>query len=171
MRVYLVGMPGCGKSYWMRQLARHFSVCSYDLDAYIEQKNHATIPELFQMSESHFRKLEHEALMELAAQVPYNAIISCGGGTPIFFNNMDWMKLDGKVVYIAATIDTLLRNVTYSYNKRPMLNEHTPNLEQRILNLYLERKAIYEQANVILQAESLTLRTFAASITTFLKSN
>jgi shikimate kinase len=62
MRIFLIGMPGSGKSHWMRKLAHHLSYESLDLDTYIEAREQQSIAELFDMGEPYFREKETQAL-------------------------------------------------------------------------------------------------------------
>ena len=85
-RIYLIGFMGCGKSYFGRKLATETGMQLIDLDKFIEESQHATIPQLFQKyGEQGFRTIEKKALEEVSNFE--NTIISTGGGAPCFFDN------------------------------------------------------------------------------------
>ena len=100
-RVFIVGYMGSGKTTVGRQLARSLSLQFIDLDAFIEGKYRKTISQLFEeRGEDDFRKLERQALLEVAEFE--NVVISTGGGTPCFFDNMALMNRSGTTVYLQA---------------------------------------------------------------------
>jgi shikimate kinase len=69
--------------------------------------------------EEGFRKIEYNMLHEVAEFE--NVIISCGGGTPCFFDNMDYLNQQGQVVYLKADPEVLYKHLAMSKNDRPLL--------------------------------------------------
>src|SRR3954468_20375196 len=97
--IFLVGMPGTGKTWWGTRLASEYQVLFIDLDTYIEQHEKASVPALFaSYGEKGFREKEHIALEKLVADKTFNGIVACGGGTPCFSGNMELMKGAGTVI-------------------------------------------------------------------------
>jgi shikimate kinase len=161
MRIFLVGMPGSGKSHWMRKLAHHLQYQSLDLDAYIEAAEQKTIAELFEIGENYFREKEMLALRESIDTLPSDVIIATGGGVPIFHNNMDWMKENGKVIYLKANVDYIFNNLANAYVERPLLQSQSKEGVLNKLNgLYELRKEIYQQAHHTIEIEGATISTF-----------
>lgn len=148
MRIYLIGFMGSGKSYTGKRLAHLCSFPFVDLDAYIEEKAGMPIPQIFEADgEDGFRIREQQALHE-TLEWP-NAIISTGGGAPCFFDNMEWMKQHGLVVYLEASSQVLSHRLGSEMQHRPLLQGQTPEtlvgfIEERIA----QRRAWYEQAHV-----------------------
>ncbi|MGZ3814014.1 MAG: shikimate kinase, partial [Mucilaginibacter sp.] len=106
MKIFLIGFMGSGKTTLGRKLAGRTEYEFVDLDHKLEQQVELSIAEYFSFfGEDSFRKLESEVLKKTI--YPENVIISTGGGLPCFFDNMDWMKANGKVVYIKLTPKTL----------------------------------------------------------------
>ena len=98
--VFLIGMPGSGKSFWAKQISAYFNFPFVDLDAKITHAHGKSINELFQENgEEAFRKIEQQELQNLCFQSPLQ-IIACGGGTPIYEDNLEWMKRFGLVIFI-----------------------------------------------------------------------
>ena len=100
-RIIILGYMGAGKTTIGKALSKATGMPFYDLDWYIENRMRKTIPQIFEeRGEEGFRKIEHEMLHEVAEFE--NVIFSCGGGTPCFFDNMDYMNRQGKTVYLKA---------------------------------------------------------------------
>ena len=111
---------GAGKTTIGKALARHLGLPFYDLDWYIETRRHKTIPQIFsEVGEDGFRKIEHNMLHEVAEFE--DVVISCGGGTPCFFDNIDYMNQQAQVVYLKATPQVLYEHLAMSKHERPLL--------------------------------------------------
>jgi len=101
MKLFLIGMMGSGKTYWAQQLAAAYHIDWMDLDSEIEKENLMTIKEIFETEgEENFRLKEQKALHKLARY--QNIIIATGGGTPCFYNNMQWMNEHGITVLLMS---------------------------------------------------------------------
>ena len=88
---------------------------------------------------------------------PENVVISTGGGLPCFFDNMDWMKANGKVVYINLSPKTLADRLETGKEERPLLQDkHGDDLIHFIEQKLAEREKYYSQANIIVDGLSLT---------------
>jgi len=162
MRIFLIGMPGSGKSHWMRKLAHHLKYDGLDLDVFIETTEQQTIASMFEMGEDHFRKKETKALKNTIEKFQDNFIIATGGGVPFFYDNMEWMKKNGTVVYLNADVDYLFKNLVNAYVERPLLKSGSKEeVLDKLSKLYEKRKEIYQQAHHIIDIEGATLSTFA----------
>jgi len=124
MKIFLTGMPGCGKSTFGRKIARELSLDFIDLDKEIIKKEELSIIEIFELKgEDHFRKIESELLKEISL-VNDNFVLATGGGAPCFYNNMDFMNEQGHTVFIDTPIETLLERLSQSgINKRPLIKK------------------------------------------------
>lgn len=132
--IYLVGMPGCGKSSLMCEAEKNLSVKTVDLDSYIEEKNGKSIPEIFEKGESAFRILETEALKEVSKMD--NLLVATGGGIVTVEKNIEIMKNSGKIIFIDASPDFIISNCSLS--GRPLLKD-----KNRIYELYKSRISLY----------------------------
>lgn len=165
MLLFLTGMPGSGKTYWMQQLAAELQYGQVDLDAYIEKMCGATIPELFAKGESYFRDKEHEALAQVITHSPSNTIVSTGGGLPAYARNRALMQASGKIIYLASAVSRLAERVRLAPGKRPLLiSESQAELEAKLENLLQQRAVFYEQADIKIEVDNLSLATFAAQL-------
>ncbi len=111
---------GAGKTTVGKALANRLGVTFYDLDWYIETRMRKKVPEIFaEKGEEGFRKIEYNMLHEVAEFE--NVVISCGGGTPCFFDNIDYMNTDSDVVYLKATPEVLYQHLLMCKGQRPLL--------------------------------------------------
>ncbi|MEI9956913.1 MAG: shikimate kinase [Ferruginibacter sp.] len=157
---FLIGFMGSGKTHWGRLWAAHNNLRFFDLDHVIEKEEQRTIAAIFETEgEDYFRKKETEVLQQLSVQE--NCIISCGGGTPCFNNNMEWMNEHGTTVYLSATVNDILKRVINEKDHRPIFNNVTSeNLPHFIENKLKERAPFYNQAKIILPVNDIELNTF-----------
>ena len=119
-RIILIGYMGAGKTTVGKALSKELGMPFYDLDWYIESRRRKKVPEIFaEMGEEGFRSIEHNMLHEVAEFE--DVIISCGGGTPCFFDNIDYMNRQGEVVYLKATPEVLYRHLQMGKTERPLL--------------------------------------------------
>lgn len=119
-RVILIGYMGAGKTTVGKELARQLGVTFYDLDWYIETRMHKRVPEIFAESgEEGFRDIERRMLHEVAEFE--DVVVSCGGGTPCFFDNMDYLNEKGDVVYLKASPEVLFKHLKMGKGIRPLL--------------------------------------------------
>lgn len=159
--IFLIGLPGSGKSFWARQLAKELGLLQIDLDDYISENAGMSISEIFSLyGENHFRELEANALKEIVRTKKYN-IVACGGGTPMFFDNMNFMKTNGFVIFIDAPLEEIEERIQYKPHSRPLLSS---NPKEKLQELHLQRNATYSKAHVIVPTETLTLNNFVQKL-------
>lgn len=165
MKLFLIGFMGSGKTHWGQLLATKMDLPFFDLDAVIEQREKASIAEIFaEKGEEAFRYIEKDALEKLVG-AHKDFIISCGGGTPCFFNNIGFMKQKGLVIWLNTQIDTLVSRLLKQKSSRPLLkNLADKELKQYIVSKILRRRLYYEQADIMVHEETLSVDTFAEII-------
>lgn len=157
---------GSGKTHWGKQVAGRLQLSFYDLDEVITAAEKKTIPEIFSlMGEEHFRRKEKETLEKL---VDENAsmVVSCGGGTPCFFNNIEFMKKYGIVVWLNTHVDVLLQRLMKERMQRPLLKDISDEgLKNYIIRKLNERRMYYEQADVIIDKEdAISMNEFIQTV-------
>ena len=119
-RLILIGYMGAGKTTIGKALSKELGIIFYDLDWYIESRTRKTVPQIFaERGEEGFRKIEYNMLHEVAEFE--NVIISCGGGSPCFFDNMDYLNQQGQVVYLKADPEVLYKHLQMARVERPLL--------------------------------------------------
>ena len=165
IKIFLVGFMGCGKSHWGKILSRKLNVPFFDLDDKIAEHDGKTIPEIFESDgEEQFRFLEKDVL-HLLTESHENFVMATGGGTPCFFNNIDYMKRQGTVVWINCSTDCLYQRLVKEKDKRPLIaNIANVDLKTYIIKKYSSRKIFYQQATVILPEEVITIEDLVNKI-------
>lgn len=148
MNVYCIGYMGAGKSTLGKKLAASLSYQFLDLDTYIEKTSGRKISYLFsQGMEELFRKLERVALIYTATKT--NMVISTGGGTPCFFDNIDMINRNGVSIYFELDAKSLAQRLEMAKVKRPLLKDKTSEELEAFVSQHLaEREAIYKQAHI-----------------------
>ena len=149
-RVILIGYMGSGKTTVGKALSKETGMMFYDVDWYIESRMRKSVAQIFaERGEEGFRKIEHNMLHEVAEFE--DVIISCGGGTPCFFDNMDYLNQQGDVVYLKATPEVLYKHLLMAKVERPLLKDKTPDELIAYITEHLnEREPFYTKANHIL---------------------
>ncbi len=158
MKIFLIGFMGSGKTHWGRLLSAKLQLPFRDLDTVIVEKEGRSISDIFaDKGEEYFRYQEKEALEELGNS-DESFILSCGGGTPCFFNNIEFMKKSGKVVWLNTSIDVLKQRLLKERKSRPLIREiGDEELGRYIIRKLSERRMYYEQADVMVNEETITL--------------
>ena len=132
---------GAGKTTVGKALAKELGVPFYDLDWYIESRMHKTVAQIFaEKGEEGFRKIEHNMLHEIAEFE--DVIVSCGGGTPCFFDNIDYMNQQAQVVYLHCTPEVLHGHLLMGRVERPLIKGKSP---EELISFIKEQLATREQ--------------------------
>lgn len=138
-RIIIVGYMGSGKTTVGKALSREMGLPFYDLDWYIESRMHKTVKQIFdEVGEEGFRRIERSMLHEVAEFE--NVIISCGGGTPCFFDNMDYINQQGETVYLKCTPKVLHSHLKMGKTVRPLLLNKTSDEVDAFIKEQLERR-------------------------------
>lgn len=150
MTIFLLGPMGSGKSWLGIRLAERLNVTFIDLDQQIEQGEAATIAEIFERSgEAGFRELEHVYLRRLEGMAA--AVVATGGGTPCFFDNMEWMNARGITIYLKTPPDILLSRLLPAQDTRPLLRGLSgQDLEAWLEKMLQQREPFYRKAHITL---------------------
>jgi shikimate kinase len=165
MKIFLIGFMGSGKTYWGRQLSKKLKLPLFDLDDKIVEQENIPISQIFsEKGEEYFRLLEKDVLY-LLTESHESFVMACGGGTPCFFNNIDYLKKNGTVVWINSSIDNLYKRLLKEKDQRPLLRD-IPNdqLKPYIIRKFSSRKIYYQQADIILNEDDITLETIVDKI-------
>ena len=149
-RIILIGYMGSGKTTVGKALSKETGMMFYDLDWYIESRMHKTVAQIFaERGEEGFRKIEYNMLHEVAEFE--DVIISCGGGTPCFFDNIDYLNGQGDVCYLKATPEVLYKHLLMGKVERPLIKAKSP---EELINFITEqvgkREEFYTKARYTL---------------------
>ncbi len=145
-RIIIIGYMGSGKTTIGHALSQELGLPFYDLDWYIETRMHCTVKQIFdEKGEEGFRTIERNMLHEVAEFE--NVIISCGGGTPCFFDNIDYINAQGETVYLKCSTDVLYKHLKMGKSVRPLLLNKTPDEVRTFIEAQLkDREPFYGKA-------------------------
>lgn len=157
--IFLLGYMGSGKTTIGKIIAESLNIQFFDLDNLIEKKIQQTIPEIFtNFGEKQFREIERNLLNEVISFK--DCIISTGGGTPCFFDNIEKMNEKGITIFLDVSIDELTHRLYYKGNKRPLLQGKTKEqLHNFIVKTLAEREQFYLQAKIRISADDTNATT------------
>ncbi|MBF1589882.1 MAG: shikimate kinase [Prevotella shahii] len=149
-RIILIGYMGAGKTTVGKALAAELGLRFYDLDWYIESRMRKTVAQLFaELGEEGFRRIERNMLHEVAEFE--GVLISCGGGTPCFYDNMQYINQQGLTLYLKASPEVLYKHLKMGKSVRPLLLNKTPEEVQRFISEQLKaREQFYTRAQFTL---------------------
>ena len=153
MKIFLVGMPGSGKSTLGRQLAKSMGIPFVDLDLEIEKQENKRIQEIFtKHGEDYFRRLESSLLNQWASS-PARFVMATGGGAPYFHQGMEIINKSGTSIFLNVSIEELVARTSKNHD-RPLLKGDA---EERLRALYEKRLPVYNTANIVVSGDKITL--------------
>ncbi|MBR5540795.1 MAG: shikimate kinase [Bacteroides sp.] len=155
IRIFLLGYMGAGKTTLGKAFARAMGLTFVDLDWYIEERYHKTVGQIFtERGEDGFREVERRMLHETGDFE--NVVISVGGGTPCFFDNMDYMNGVGETVFLDVDTRVLFRRLKVAKQQRPLLAKKTDEeLMSFIQEALQKRLPFYTKARYVFNGELL----------------
>jgi shikimate kinase len=150
MRIFLLGYMGSGKSKVGGDLARKMNYPFIDLDDVFEERYRISVLGFFEKyNEEIFRKLEQKLLQETTATD--DVVVSTGGGTPCFFDNMDFIKANGISFYLKPDTTTLVERLRHVKKKRPLLSRvPSPEFENFVMEQLAIREPFYLRADHVI---------------------
>lgn len=172
MTIFIIGYMASGKTTFGNALAKRTGMQHIDLDFYIEQRFHTTIRDIFaNKGESEFRRIEGAMLREVGEMS--DIIISCGGGTPCFGDNMEYMNSKGLTVCLNASEDVIANRIINAGNKRPLMAGKS---RQEIITTLREhmdvRAPFYNKAQISISSEHLENKAqIADTVGNFVKNH
>ncbi|MDR0538223.1 MAG: shikimate kinase [Tannerellaceae bacterium] len=170
-RIFLIGYMGVGKTTIGKEVAKQLNLSFIDIDHYIEARYHKSIRMLFEeKGEAKFREIENRVLHEVA--LFEDVVISTGGGTPCFFDNIEFMNRVGKTIYLMASPAALFTKLEKFIYSRPVLyglsGEALLNFISDSLNM---RQSFYMKAHIVFDVEGMNTKHDVQSLVDMLKLN
>jgi shikimate kinase len=167
MLVYLIGYMGSGKTTIGKRLAKRLGYQFIDLDDMIERKYKIEVSEFFQKyDEKSFRKIEHDTLL-LTFKFS-DTVISTGGGTPCFFDNMELINQNGISVYIEMSNLSLFLRLYHSKRPRPLLEGKSQDELKNYIQAHLEKRLpFYSRATITAKGENFNLDELLEKLNNF----
>ena len=167
-KVILIGYMGSGKSAVGKKLNQLLNYDYYDLDNFIEKIYGTTVENIFKTKgEIYFREIERESLHKIIKK-NNNLIISLGGGTPCYFDNIDFLNSfdETKTFFLQASISTILNRLNHSKIRRPLISHLRTKLEIKefVGKHLLERNHFYERSEKRINTNDKTILDVANEI-------
>lgn len=165
MKISLIGYMGSGKTTIGRELAKKLKIDFMDLDELIQNDAKKSVSEFFKTSgEIKFRKTEREVLMN-ALNSEKDYVLAVGGGTPVYYDNMDLINENTTSIYLRANPKYLAERLIPEKSERPMIahlkNEELPEFVAKHL---FERRNFYEESNYTVDIYSKSLSEISNEI-------
>ncbi len=154
-KIFLIGYMGSGKTTIGKSLAQKLNLQFVDLDLFIENRYRKKINDIFaERGETVFRELERKTLQEVAQFE--NVVVSTGGGTPCFFDNIELMNRLGHTIYLQVPIDELAARLELCKLNRPLVKDkNLTEIKEFVTQSLSKREAYYNRASFIFNAENL----------------
>lgn len=151
MKYFLVGYMASGKTRRGKEMAEELGIRFIDLDAYITEREHRSVPEIFAADgEAGFRRQESRYLKEVC-ELYEEFVLSTGGGAPCFNANMEYMNSQGHTIFLNTDLEIILERLIRGKHKRPMVSKLNDEEIRGFVCHHLEqRMPFYKQAKEIL---------------------
>ena len=167
-KIILLGYMGCGKSEVGGQLAKILNVPFVDLDTYLENEENQSISKIFDSKgELYFRGLERKYL-EIILNNPSLMVISLGGGTPCYYNTMDYIvSLEGVTsFYLKTSINSLISRLFNEKEIRPLIAhlENKEDIKDFVGKHLFERNPVYNKAQYKISTDQKSVKTIVEEI-------
>ena len=165
MIITLVGYMGTGKSHISNILSSKLNFKLFDLDQEISNKLELSIAEIFKNhGEIFFRKAEKETLNEILSSEEH-LILSVGGGTPVYYDNMERINDKSISIYLRTGVSTLTERLKKNKHKRPLIAKIADeDLPEFIAKHLFERNSFYSKAHYIVDTDQKTTEEVAEEI-------
>lgn len=165
MKIFLIGFMGSGKTHWGRQLSQKLGIPFFDLDEQVVSAEGMSINEIFEKNGEEYFRLKEKGMLEAIAETHGSFVMATGGGTPCYFNNVEYMNQAGTTVWINTPIHVLFKRLLKEKDHRPLLKQLTDDqLMGFISKKYADRRIYYEQADIIVEDEDISLESFIERI-------
>ena len=149
---------GCGKTHLGKELSQKLGIPFFDLDDQIIASEGKSINEIFAENGEEFFRLKEKEVLYLVTESHESFVMACGGGTPCFYNNIDYMNGSGTTVWINCSVDCLFSRLKKEKEKRPLIRELSDDqLRGFIVKKFADRKIFYQQSNIILNEDQIDM--------------
>lgn len=170
MIISLLGYMGSGKSHVSKNLSKKLNFPLIDLDQKISEEHQLSIPEIFNKKGEIFFRKEEKRILESILSEEKNIILSLGGGTPVYYDNMEIINEKSRSVFLRASVRTLTERVMLQKNSRPLIAKLDDNdVPEFIAKHLFERNPFYGKAHFTVDTDSKTASEISDEIIKLLK--
>jgi len=149
---------GSGKTHWGRLLSQKLGIPFFDLDEQVAEHAGQSIPEIFATEGEEQFRLKEKDILHIITESHESFVMACGGGSPCYFNNIEYMNEAGSTVWINTPLDVLFDRLVKEKAERPLIKELADDqLRNFIYKKFADRKIYYEQADMIVDEEPMEL--------------
>jgi len=165
MKIYLIGFMAAGKTHWGQQLSRKLNIPFFDMDEQIINAEGRSINDIFEKFGEEYFRLKEKGVLQSVTETHPTFVMACGGGSPCYFNNIDYMNQSGTTVWLNTPMHILFQRLLVEKDKRPLLKDLSDDqLRSYIIKKFADRKIYYEQAEVVIDDEEISLDHFIEKI-------
>lgn len=158
MRIFIIGFMGSGKTHWGHLLSQKLGFPFFDLDEQVIEHAGKSIVEIFTSDGEEQFRLQEKSVLHIITESHDSFVMACGGGSPCYFNNIEYMNQSGTTVWINTPLDILYKRLVAEKDKRPLIKELSDDqLRNFISKKFADRKIYYEQADVTVDEEPVQL--------------
>ena len=157
-KIFLVGLPGSGKSTFGKSLAKALKKEFIDLDAEITTSEKKSIPEIFNKEGEEQFRIKEQQNLHLVVENSSQFLLATGGGAPCFFDNMEYMKSNGYVIFLNTNIEAIVTRVLSEKSTRPLIEKiDNEDMTLNLLELHKKRLPHYEKAHLVLDHDDINV--------------
>ena len=158
MKIFLIGFMGSGKTHWGRLLSEKLNLPFFDLDEQVVNSENKTINEIFAEKGEEYFRLKEKEVLHIITESHSGFIMSCGGGAPCYFNNIEYMNRAGTTVWLNTPTEVLYKRLMKEKEQRPLLKGlSNEQMKSFIKKKFSDRRMYYEQADIAIEDEDITL--------------
>lgn len=161
MKIYLNGFMGAGKTHWGRILGQRLSIPFFDLDEEIVRSEGRSVNDLFAQEGEEFFRVKEKEVLHLITESNPSFVMACGGGSPCYFNNIEYMNEAGLTVWMNTPAAVLFSRLIKGRESRPLLKGLSEDqLRGFIHKKFSDRKIYYQQCQVMIDDEEISVEKF-----------
>jgi len=156
MKLFLIGLPGSGKSTIGKALANRLTMDFVDLDEQIELREGKIVPEIFAtQGEDYFRRIEAELLREWV-NAERSFVMSTGGGTPCFFDGITLINQYGISLFLDEQVDVIVGRLENNQERPLLRSDNAEDMRAKLRSLREARLSIYQQASITVSSPTVS---------------
>jgi shikimate kinase len=159
MKIFLIGLPGAGKTTIGKQLAQSLHLPFLDLDAEIEKEERLSINQIFEKKKEDYFRVKESAQLKKWCYLKTDFVMATGGGAPCFFDNMEMINRAGKSIFLDVSArEIATRMMKSEIATRPLLAKKSEDeVKDRIEFLRSHRLQYYQQAKIVINKDQISL--------------
>jgi shikimate kinase len=165
MKIFFIGFMGAGKTHWGKMVSEKLRIPFFDLDEQIVSHEEKSIVEIFSEQGEEYFRLAEKDILHIITESHENFVMACGGGTPCYYNNIEYMNHAGTSIWINTPADILFKRLLKEKKERPLIkNLSDEQLRAFIVKKFSDRRIYYEQAEIVIDEEPVKLEDLLEKI-------